>query len=107
MAPRWITYIEPGCRDADGTVQPERHHRVRATLVEEKPGTEGFEAVDVLGGEWPRVYRHFRHATPRPVRETWRIVDEHDRALDVVGVREVAVGLHARTLEVRAVRRAA
>ena len=99
MAPRWITYVEPG--------DPVRHHRVRALLVEEKAGAEGFEGPDVLGGEWPRTYRHPYYATPRPVRETWRLVDEHDSELNVVSVREVALGLGGRTLEVAAARRAA
>ena len=104
-APRWITYVEPARRGEDGKVSAVEHHRVRATLVEQKPGTEGFEGPDVLGGEWPQVYRHFLYATPRPVREGWQMVDDRDRELYVTSVREVSLGLGARMVEVSASRR--
>ena len=98
---RWITYREPAS-SRTGEERPVQHHKVRAELVEEQPGGEGYEGPDVLGGDWPVVYRHWKNATPRPVRETWDIIDGEDNELKVVSVREVMIGLGPRKLEVRA-----
>ena len=95
MTPRWITY-----RTESG-----RLHRVRAQLVQTKPGDEGYVSAVVLGVEAPVVYRHWETATAERPDTTWTLVDDKDREYLVRSVREVDPTLGRRMLEVEAVRR--